>query len=479
MGRCAATNGWTFDDKREQMPPRFRGSKQQGKAWDAMKTNIGSMAAIGWMACALGAFGGEAGNSGKPAYTLEACVEMGLERAAAARNARRDEQIAEKRINQVRAQLLPQLRASGSYTRIDEVPVSESDDGETTELGREDNLAAGVEASQLLYSGGSVGAALKAAKLYREIAQTRIRQTENELVRDIQVGFNDILLADEQVKVQEASLAQLEDLLAQAEARFRQQTASEFEVLTAKVRVANERPALIAARKRAALARAAFRNLVQLEEADYDLEGELAFEPSERTLEEWTALGLERRPELAELRNLLGMWAADIRAEQGGGLPQVRAFAGYRGQNPESGSAEDAWEWGWSAGVAVEWSVFDGLLRRNRVEEKRLELEKARETLEDAERGIELEIQAHYLDLRQAAETVGSSAENVELAEKGLEIAEARYQNGLATYLDYTDANLALRNARLIRLLALHEHMNALARLEQASGEEYELGERP
>ena len=394
-------------------------------------------------------------------------------------NARRDERIAEKRINQVRAQLLPQLRASGSYTRLDEIPVSESDDGEITELGREDNLAAGAEVSQLLYSGGSVGAALKAAALYRDTAKATVRQVESELVRDVRVGFNGILLADELVKVQEASLKQLEELQAQAEARFRQETASEFEVLTAKVRVANERPALIAARKRADLARAAFRNLVQLDAVDYALDGELAFEPSERTLDEWTALGLERRPELVELRNTLGMWAADIRAEQGGGLPQVRAFAGYRGQNPESGSAEDQWEWGWNAGVAVEWDVFDGLLRRNRIAEKRLELDKAHETFADAERQIALEIQSHFLDLRQAAETVASSAENVELAEKGLEIAEARYQNGLATYLDYTDANLALRNARLIRLLALHEHMNALARLEQASGEEIRLGETP
>jgi outer membrane protein TolC len=268
-------------------------------------------------------------------------------------------------------------------------------------------------------------------------------------------------------------------LLAQAEMRHRQQTASEFEVLTARVRVANERPVLIHARKQASLARAAFRNLVQLEPAEFELAGELVCEPAARSLAEWQALGLEQRPELVELRNYLGMWAADIRAEQGGGRPQVRAFAGYRGENPESGSSRDEWEWGWNAGVTVEWDLFDGALRRNRVAEKRLELAKARETLADAERQILLEIESHYLDLQQAAETVAAGAETVALAEKGLEIARARYENGLATYLDFTDANLALRNARLTRLLALHEHMNALARLTQASGGDIEPGDEP
>ena len=414
----------------------------------------------------------------KPAFTLRECIDLGLKQAAAARNAARDEQIAGARIGQVRAQVLPQLKATGGYTRLDEAAAFEFD-GERFEMGREDNYSAGVEASQLLYSGGSVRSALRAAKLYREVAQARVRQAQNDLVRDIRMGFNDILLADEQVQVQEASLRQLEDLLAQAESRLRQETVAEFDVLQARVKVANARPALIQARKQAELARARFRTLVQLEAADFDLAGELKFEKSERSPEEWQALGLEQRPELIEQRRYLGMWEADIRAEQGGYLPQLRAFANYEGANPESGSARESWEWGWTAGVTAEWDLFDGALRRNRIREKSLELAKARETLADSERQVELEIRSHVLDLNQAEETVAASRDSVELAEKSLEIAKTRYENGLATYLDFTDANLALSLARLTRLQAVHDHMNALARLRQASGEDFDTGEAP
>ena len=212
---------------------------------------------------------------------------------------------------------------------------------------------------------------------------------------------------------------------------------------------------------------------------EFELAGELAFEPSDRPQDEWQARGAEQRPELREQRLYLGMWEADIRAEQGGFLPQIRAFANYEGTNPESGSANEEWAWGWNAGVRAEWDLFDGALRHNRIREKRLELDKARETLADNERQVALEIRAHYLDLQQAAETVAASAETVALAEKGLEIARTRYENGLATYLDVTDANLALNTARLTRLLALHEHLNAQARLQQASGENFETGEIP
>lgn len=442
-----------------------------------MKRIIVGIVGIGWMAWAGGASGAEEAPA-RPVFTLPECIELGLKQAAAARNADRDEQIAWTRIGQVRAQVLPELKAKGGYTRLDEAAAFEFD-GERFEMGLEDNYSAGVEVSQLLYSGGSVRSALKAAKLYREVAQARVRQAKNDLVRDIRTAFNDILLEDEQVKVQEASLAQLEDLLAQAESRHRQQTASEFDVLSARVRVANARPLLIHARKQAELARARFRTLVQLEAEAFELAGELAFEQSTRSLAEWQALGLEQRPELVEQRKFLGMWEADIRAERGGYLPQIRAFAGYDGTNPESGSARESWEWGWSAGVTAEWDVFDGALRRNRIREKSLELAKAGETLADSERQVALEIQSHYLDLQQAAETVSASRDTVELAEKSLEIAKTRYENGLATNLDFTDANLSLSIARLTRLQALHDHMNALARLEQASGEEFERGETP
>ncbi len=435
------------------------------------------MAAIGFLAWAGGAWAAEEAPS-KPAYTLAECIELGLKQAASARNALRDEQIAGTKIGQVRAQVLPQLKARGDYTRLDEAAAFEFD-GELVPMGQEDNYTAGLEVSQLLYSGGSVKSALDAAKLYRQVAQERVRQVESELVRDVRTGFNDILLEDAQVKVQEESAAQLEELLKQAESRYRQQTAAEFDVLSARVRLANIQPVLIRARKQAELARARFRSLVQLDAPEFDLAGELTYVESARALAEWQDLGLEQRPELIEQRYYLGMWEADIRAEQGGYLPQIRAFAGYDGSNPESGTAQPSWEWGWNAGVRAEWDLFDGALRRNRIREKRLELDKARETLADSERQVALEIQAHHLDLEQAAETVAASRDTVALAEKSLEIAKTRYENGLATYLDYTDANLALSVARLTRLQALHDHRNALARLEQASGEPFERGETP
>jgi len=146
-----------------------KGRVRNGRGFDVMKRKIW-WAGLGLMGCCwAGAAAGAEPTDAPPAFTLEECIDLARRQAAAALNARRDEQIAGARIGQVRAQALPELTAKGSYTRLDEVAAFEFD-GQSFEMGREDNWAASLEASQLLYSGGSVGEALRAAKLYRAAA---------------------------------------------------------------------------------------------------------------------------------------------------------------------------------------------------------------------------------------------------------------------------------------------------------------------
>jgi outer membrane protein TolC len=72
--------------------------------------------------------------------------------------------------------------------------------------------------------------------------------------------------------------------------------------------------------------------------------------------------------------------------------------------------------------------------------------------------------------MKHARDTVLSNRDNVGLASKALEIARERHRSGLATYLEFTDANVALNRARLSYLGAIHDHASAVARLEYVCG---------
>lgn len=408
------------------------------------------------------------GATNVPVYTLEDCIRIGLERSTPLANARRGERIADARIRQVRAQVWPQLDVNGTYTRLDEAPVLDEESGLE---GRADNYEAGAAASQLLYSGGAVGAALRAARHYRVYATHDTARARNELVRDITRLFYDVLYAREAVHVAAGSVDQLEQFAEQTRLKYEHKTVSEFDWLSARVKLANERPRLVQARNRHALAKAALRDLIYLDDTDFELQGETGFVPVEPDLETLYEEGPRRRPELAQARKLVDLRSEDIRVTRGGYFPAVRAFANYKGTNPGADEpAEDAWAWSWNAGLTASWSILDGGLRRATMLEKVLNREKARADLDDLRRKVRLEIQSAYLTLNDAREVVTGSRDNVDLARKALEIARVRYDQGLATYLELADSNLALSSAQLIYLEALRGYLQALADLEYACG---------
>ena len=105
-----------------------------------MKKQTGIIAGLLALLAQAGAVFGAEEAAVRPVFTLEECLALGLEQAASARNAERDEQIAGTRINQVRAQVLPELKAKGGYTRLDEAAAFEFD-GERVAMGLEDNYS--------------------------------------------------------------------------------------------------------------------------------------------------------------------------------------------------------------------------------------------------------------------------------------------------------------------------------------------------
>jgi outer membrane protein TolC len=414
--------------------------------------------------------GGEA-PSDPERLTLEDCLRIGLERGASIRRARLGEIAADARIGETRADVLPQLRVSGEYRRLDAVPSFDVE-GNSVPVGRTDNYAAGAEASQLLYSGGSVSAALKAARQYRERARVLTRQETIELERDIRVGFHDVLLAVERFAVQGETVAQLESFVAESERRCAAGTESEFDLLSARVRLANEEPTLIAARRDLTLARESFRHLLRLDRETFELEGVPVYEPLDVPVERCLALARNGRPDLQAQALIVDLLAADIRYEQGFGLPQIRARAAYQGANPDTtfGSAADEWGWHWNAGFAADWSVFDGARRRSVIRQKTIEREQAILDLDELGRSVELEVRRAWLELQHAGEVVEAARETESLAERSLDIARVRHETGLSTYLEFTDAALALRTARLAWRRALRDHLAARAELCRACG---------
>ncbi len=402
--------------------------------------------------------------------TLDACLVLGLRQSGTALNARRDEAIAAHVYRQARSIVLPHVSLSASYTRLDELQSIALGDS-SQEFGTLDNYDVTADASQLLYASGKVGAALRAARLTQDHAAWRRRDVEAGLVRDLRLGFYRVLLARDALTVREASITQLTALVKQTDEKVAHDAASEFDQLTVRVRQANERIVLIQARNTYQLAVADLCRQLDVEESAVRFDGELMREALAADLDTLTTRALDDRPALkvAELRMALGY--EDMCATRADTGPSVEAFFTYNGANAyRFVSFDDQWQWHWSAGVRLTWNIWDGDLTRQATGEKAVSYAKLQTDLDELKKVVALEVRQAFLAKASAEEALAAGGDTIAAAERALEIARTRHASGLGTYLDFTDANLALRTARLVRQQALHDHAAAVARLRYACG---------
>jgi outer membrane protein len=402
------------------------------------------------------------------AFTLTEAIAHGLANSPAAQNAALELDIAETRIGQAMAIGLPQLTLGANYTRLDQVTEVDLGDGPFA-LGSTDTYDVSAGVSQLLYSGGQLGAAWRAAKLSREYSNALKIAFESNLIFDIKRDFYAVMLAQEAFIVEDASLQMLQAFERQIRERAASGAASEFDALSAQVRVANAKPGWLAARNQLALARAALATRIHFQ-GELETRGELTAVDIPWELPELRKIALQNRQELMAARLMANLAKEGIASARSEHRPEIRLFANMNGGNANPFAFSEDWEWRWNAGVSARWNFWDGNLTRQTIRQMEIAYRQQQNAATDLESAVLLEVQQAWLNLTQAREALAASAENVNLAERALVIAKTRYDAGLSTYLELTDANVALRTAELTRIKSHHDHATALAHVYYATG---------
>jgi outer membrane protein TolC len=124
----------------------------------------------------------------------------------------------------------------------------------------------------------------------------------------------------------------------------------------------------------------------------------------------------------------------------------------------------------WNFALGVTMPIWDAGLTRARQREAQSNLDSDRARLEQTRKDIAAEVQSAHLNLASARDRVDASRATVEAAQVALEAANARYQQGLATTIDLTDAQVGFIQARNDAINALYDYYLAQAQLERAIG---------
>jgi outer membrane protein TolC len=382
---------------------------------------------------------------------------------------------------QTRAVALPQLQATGQY-RYTESRAVNSIPGAAAP---EQNWTAGLQLIQTIYQGGKLVAAIKAAKVIKQQSLAQYQTTIADTLLTVRLAYYDILLAAQQITVNQASVNLLQKELDDQEHRYDAGTVPHFNVLRARVALANARPPLINAQNSYRIAKNNLANLLGYDlprdiwdNIPLNLTDSLDSTPYPINLPDALQQALERRSELVALRKTEELQNLNITDASSGYKPNLQIFAGYNWLNQQftgTGTTPPLYSYldGWNAGAQVTWNIFDGLLTHGKVVQAKELYQKSKTAVDEKARQIELEVRTTYSDFIGAQEVLESQKTVQTEAEESLREAYARASAGTGTQLDVLDAETSLTTARSTQVQALHDYDAARARFERAIGMDF------
>jgi outer membrane protein TolC len=411
--------------------------------------------------------------------SLADCLNLALQQNGTVLKAKSDLEASHGVVVQTRAIVIPKVRATGNYTDFERTAVDKFPTPPGFVLVQpHENWNAGIQIVQSIYEGGRLTSALRTARLTKEQALLQYQTIVADTLLATRVAYYDVLLAAQQILVNEASVNLLTRELEDQQRRFDAGTVPRFNVLRAEVAVANERPALIRARNAHRIAK---NNLVNLlgcnlprevwEDIPLRLTDPLDAEPYQIDLPAAIEEALAKRTELGALRKAEALQRENLASANAGYKPSLQVFGGYTGFNSQFTEDLGRDLHGWNAGARLSWDIFDGMLTRGKVMQAAALYEKSKTDLDDTARRIELEVRTAYSDFIEAREVLESQKKVQEEAEEALRLARARAEAGSGTQLDVLDAETSLTRARTTQIQALHDYAVARARLERAIGQ--------
>ncbi|OGL09208.1 MAG: hypothetical protein A3I17_07075 [Candidatus Rokubacteria bacterium RIFCSPLOWO2_02_FULL_72_37] len=399
--------------------------------------------------------------------TLEEAIAIALETQPQIQARLSDYAAAQFRVDQALAPLLPQI--SGSWTAARAQNVSGSPGTGTTQVLRTttfwtDSTLARVSASQLLFDFGKTFAATDVAKKNAEMTLEDLELQRQLVTLAVKEAYTNINFAQRLIKVQLQALERAELNLKSARGFFEVGTRPKSDVTRAEVDVANARLGVIQARNAERVARVALNTAMGIAaDTPTQIRDNLVEQKAEFDRRQLLAEALGRRPEYKQEQLRVDAADAFVRQTFRNFLPDITGGGFYGAQRADMNEV-------WELNIGLTWSIYDGGNRIARYREAKASLEAARARVKARALDISREVEQAQLTLEETDERIQAAQAAVASAQENFRLAQGRFDAGVGTILELTDAQLALTQAQNTEAQALADHRIAVARLERAIG---------
>jgi outer membrane protein len=407
--------------------------------------------------------------SWKDSLTLKDAIEMTLVNQPLIQQALEQVNAANARIKEQNSFYYPKVDANLSYVRIGPIPTIQFG-GLGFTLAPDNNYDMHLSASQLVYDFGKRDAMVDLMQSYKLASEDKINLIRNNLTYGTIQIFYTILFLKKGIDVKNEQINTLNRHLEITNKKVQSGSATDFDILTTQVRVADAENQKIDIENELNKAEINLRSMLNLApDAKLNLSGEFKID----SLELDTSIMLDKafrdRPELKLARDAEKSALVSKQVASKEDLPALRVIANYGLKNGFEPNL-DVLRGNWAAGINASIPIFNGNLRDAKEEEADANLKSSSANIIALERDITVDVGQAVADLKANMSKIKTSMLQVEHAKQAVTRAEIQYKDGVITNLDLIDAETSLAQAKLGLLQIQYRNLLSYYNLKKAVG---------
>jgi TolC family type I secretion outer membrane protein len=434
------------------------------------------LAGVGWGGASV-ATAAEASGS----LNLDQAIDLALKEHPAIKQSRETMAAARYGIGVSRAAYLPQVSFVSNYyygnafSSTSRKPLTAATGGTVSSLSNADTTHYyfyQFQATQLLYDFGKTPGLIKESRASFGQSEQDFAGSRQQVALDARTGYFGYLAAQRALKVQEETVRQNQALLKQAQGFYQVGLKAKIDVTKTEANLYDAEANLIRAKNGVELARVTLMTALGLKTWPFtQVEDVLEVKAQPQSLEALRTQAQQRRPELLKNRHQQNYNEAAIKVAQAGYFPVLTSNLAYGWQSIDRPFANQPSTW--YVGAAMTFPLFEGLSTTYAVAQNKAQLRATQENYEVLRQNVTKEVEQAYLDVKSGWELIRASKKALEAARENLRLAWGRYQAGVGTIIEVTDAQVQFSQTDLKFVQALYDYRVFEAKLDKAIGKPY------
>jgi outer membrane protein len=409
----------------------------------------------------------------KDTINLQQAIKLALTNQPLLKQAIEDVNASEAKIKEQNSFYYPRVNGDLSYTRIGPVPTIQFG-GTGFTLAPNNNYDAHISASQLVYDFGKRSALMDLVKSYKLSSEDKLKLIKNNLSFQTVKVFYTILFTEKSIDVKNEQINTLKKHIELTNKKVQSGSATDFDVLTTKVRVASAENQKIDLENNLNKEKIYLKSLLGWpSDKELNLSGNFNIDTTLFNNDSLIEEAFQNRPEMKLAKDAENSAVVSKQVASLTDLPTLNIIASYGFKNGYEPNL-DVLRGNWAAGINASIPIFNGNLRDAKVEEAEANLKSSSAKILELERQIRSQVELAAADLNASKSKIQTSELQLKQARDAVSRAEVRYRDGVITNLDLIDAETSLSEAELLRLRVTYENVLNTYSLMEAVGSNIE-----